>query len=959
MWFRLSRVVVFLLAAAIPVSAQYYYGKNKVQREVETTYTLETEHFTIYVEEGGEPLAQFAADVVEEAYRQHSADFGFDLPVKTPVIIYKSGPDFAATNIILEPIEESIGGFAEIFKNRAVVPFTGSYTDLRHVLFHELVHIFQYELYFSLTMSNLFSIIPGFTPPLWIMEGCAEFSSSHGGDVQEAFMRDLLLTNNIIPLEELEYWGGYIVYRQGESVFLFIEERYGRDKVFELMHAMKLRGSMDGAFQKVFGMNVEDFGADWLNWLRKRYLPDIDKLGNMKTQARLLTDHEKDFTYYTGSVALSPNGSKVAYASTGGDYLKVKVISGFDGKELKTLLRAGRTATFERLPLLRSNMSWSPDEDKLAVIGFSRNRPVLLWVDYSSGKTVGRYRLNVDDAYAPAVSPDGSRIVFVGIKGGESDLYSLDLKSGGVERLTYDIYEEQDPSFDGELIIYSSDKPEADSVWEIGNYAVWQLSPSGRTKRITPRLSRVSSPHVIDGKIVFIGPGFQLFSYNREDSTLARLTEWFQKVEEFSPAQSGKAAMIIYNNSGYDVGMLNGIVQSLESSQDTLDIPAEETGEDTSQFYTYLPEDIEMEDFSPYKLAFSADYIYGSGGYSSVYGASGDFNMALSDMLGDHRIYLYAYLYGDLLSSDAVVTYWFLKRRTDFAVGGFQLVDFYEYWTTDTTFNLTERARRGITTLVSFPLSKFFRLETGIDGMAVTYDEKIDCYFTDYPYYTWTEDTVYTNPLFQANAWLVFDNALWKYYTPMSGFRMRLGGYSSFLSADKYQTVQADFRGYLPITKRASIALRTYGVASFGEDREYYYLSGLGSGEYRDFSLFGGPYDVRGYYYDYFDPLIGSKAFFTNLELRVPFVDQLDIAFPLPLSLGGIRGVVFTDAGFVADEELPVLWEDGTLVDLKAGYGAGLRWLLGYFMLKFDFARPYQTDEEKPWKFHFRVGADF
>jgi len=926
---------------------------------VETTYTLETEHFTIYIEEGGEPLARFAADVVEEAYRQHSTDFGFDLPVKTPVIIYKSGPDFSATNIILEPIEEAIGGFAEIFKNRAVVPFTGSYSELRHVLFHELVHIFQYELYYSLTMSNLFSIIPGFTPPLWIMEGCAEFSSSHGGDVEDAFMRDLLLTNNLIPLEELEYWGGYIVYRQGESVFLFIEERYGRDKAFELMHAVKLRGSMDGAFNKVFGMTVADFGAEWLNWLRKKYLPDIDKLDNMKTEARLLTDHEKDFSYYNGSVALSPSGAMIAYATTSGDYLQVKVISGFDGKPLKTILKAGRSATFERLPLLRRNIAWSPDEKKLAVIGFSRNQPVLLWVDYTSAKTEKRYRLKVDDAYAPVVSPDAKELVYVGIKGGESDLYLLELSSGKVERLTYDLYEEQDPSFDEDNIIYSSDKPDEGNVWQIGNFAVWQLSRSGRTKRITPRFSRVSSPARVDGNIVFIGPGFQLYSFNPEDSTLTQLTDWFEKIEEFSPAQSGKSAMIIFNNSGYDVGMLNGTLASLSPTREVSKDDSIESNVNATQFYTYEPEEIDMDDFSPYKLSFSADYIYGSGGYSSVYGASGDFNLALSDMLGDHRIYLYAYLYGDLLSSDVVLTYWFLKRRVDWALGGFQLVDFYEYWTSDTTFNLIERARRGLTTLVSFPLSKFLRFETGIDGMAVTYKEEIDCQFTDYPYYQPGYDTTYTNPLFQANAWLIFDNVLWKYYAPMAGFRMRLGGYSSFLSSDNYQTLQADLRGYLPITRRASIALRTYGIASFGDDREYYYLSGQGSGEYRDFSLWGGPYDVRGYYYDYFNPLVGSKAVFANLELRVPFVDQLNLAFPLPLNLGGIRGVIFTDAGFVADEELPVLWEDGALVDLKAGYGVGMRWLFGYFMLKFDFARPYQTDEEKPWKFHFRIGADF
>lgn len=932
-----GRVLFLILLTAGSLTAQYYYGKNKVQREVEPTYTYETEHFSIYIQEGGEPLARFAAQVIEEAYKQHSSDFGFEIVVKIPVIIYKSQPDFAATNIILEPIEESIGGFSELFKNRVVVPFTGSYKELHHVLYHELIHIFQFELYFSLAISNIFSLIPGFMPPLWIMEGSAEFCSTHGDEDADAFMRDLLVSNNIIPLEELENWLGYIVYRQGESVFLFIEERYGREKVFELLHAIKLRSNMDAAFAKVFGMDVEDFGTEWLNWLRLRYLPDMENLENLKTQARLLTDHEKDFSYYNGSVALSPSGTKIAYATSKGDYITVNVISGFDGKHLKKLVKAGRSATFERLPLLRRTLTWSADESHLAVVGFSRNKPVLLWVDYASTKIEKRYPLKVDDAYAPAVSASGKRVVYVGIKQGQSDLYSLDLATGRIERLTYDLYEEADPSFDGDYILYVSDRPDADSTWEVGSYAVWELLPSGRTRRISPRFTNLASPYRIEGKLYFIGTGFQLYAFSQEDSTPTALTNWFEKIEEFSPATNGKAAMLIYNNTGWDVAMLNGQITSLVSTEEA------DTSEVTSEPYLYEEGEVTLEDFSRYRASFSPDYIYGSGAYSSLYGAMGNFSLGISDMLGDHRIYIDASLYGNILYSDIAVSYWFLKRRVDFAVGAFQFADFFMYWTSDSTFNYIERARRGVSTLISIPASKFFRFETGVDGMAVTEHDYFDCWFESYNRFSYVSDTQYTQPLFQANGTVIFDNALWNYATPMRGLRLRLGGYSSVFSPLEYKTVMTDLRGYLGITRRACFALRGFGGASFGEDKEYFTL--------------GGAYDVRGY--STYEPSFGSKVIFSNLELRVPFIDQLDMAFPLPLTLGGIRGVVFTDAGVIWDDELGVLWQNGELVNLKASYGAGMRWLFGYWMLKLDFARPYQTAEDKPWRVHFSLGADF
>ncbi len=947
MWSRLNRVVVFLFLGVVPVFSQYYYEKNKIQREVDPIYTYETEHFSIYIEEGGEPLARFAAEVMEDAYAQHSSDFGFSLGVKVPVIIYKSQPDFAATNILLEPLEESAGGFSEIFKNRVVVPLTGSYQELHDVLYYEPTHILQYEMHFFLAISNLFSLIPGFTPPLWIMEGSAEFCSSHGGEEEDAFMRDLLLSNNVIPLQELEYWGGYIVYRQGESVFLYMEDRYGRDKVFELLHALKIRRDMDGAFEKVFGVNVEEFGKQWMNWLRMQYLPDVAKLDNRTIDARLLTDHLKDFSYYDGSVTLSPSGAKIAYITTKDDYITVNVISAFDGKPLKKILRAGRSATFERLPLLRRNLAWSADEAHLAAIGFSRQKPVLLWIDYASGDVARRYPLPVDDAYSPAVSPDGAKLVFVGIKQGMSDIYQLDLASGQVERLTYDLYEERDLSCDDDKILFVSDRPDGNDVWNVGSYAVWELLQSGRTNRLTPHYTTLRYPYRVDNELVFIGPDFQPYSWDA-DSTLTQLTDWFESVEELSLASSGKAAMLIYNNAGWDVGVLNGTIASLEEKV------VDEVNLESHTSYSYEIEEITLEDMTRYRPAFSADYLYGSGAYSSLYGATGSFALGISDMLGDHRFYINAELYGDILYSDVMLTYWYLKRRIDFAVGGFQLADFYMYYPdTSTYFTYIRRARRGVSTLVSTPISKFFRIETGVDGMAVTEEQYYNCSIDNQGYIIYTDSSKATYPLFQANGAVVFDNALWKYATPMRGLRLRLGGYSSILSPLEYQTAYADLRGYLGVTRRASFALRTFAGAGFGADNEYFTL--------------GGAYDVRGYSTYY--PDFGSRLAFANLELRVPFIDRLDMSFPLSLSINGIRGAVFTDAGVIWDrgeegENWPTLWDSSGLVDLKASFGGGIRFLLGYWMLKLDFARPYQKEDPSlsgwdVWRVHFRVGADF
>ena len=145
----LSRPFFFVLAVLFlltynPAVAQYF-GKNKVTRQQYDWQIHRSDHFDIYYYEGSSRLVTIMANIAEEAYEQHSQDLQHQLSSRTPLILYQSHVDFRDTNIILDELSEGVGGFAEIFKRRVVIPFTGSLRDFREVIFHELVHIFQYN----------------------------------------------------------------------------------------------------------------------------------------------------------------------------------------------------------------------------------------------------------------------------------------------------------------------------------------------------------------------------------------------------------------------------------------------------------------------------------------------------------------------------------------------------------------------------------------------------------------------------------------------------------------------------------------------------------------------------------------------------------------------------------------------------------------------------------------------
>ncbi len=903
---------------------QFYFGKNKVQYKEFSFLTYETENFDIYVEEGAEVLAYFAEKVLEEALEEYTQDFGIGIEEKIPVIIYSSPSDFSQTNIILEPIEESIGGFTELFKNRVVVPFTGSYKEFKHVLRHELTHVFQFELFFSLSLSNLFSLIPGFVPPLWFLEGMAEYCSEHGGEDAELFMRDLVINGEIVPLSELTPEYGFILYKEGESFFLYLENEYGRRKVFEFINAVKFKKSIEEASKYVFKKKFSEIEKDWMDYLKVKYFPSITLKKKFKANILKLTNHKKTGSIFNKSVSLSPTGTKIAFISDREDYTDIFVASAFDGKILKKLITTGRSASFEHLPVLKRELAWSEDERYLYVIAFSQGKPVLYVINYETAKIEHKLVLPLDDAFSPSVYKE--KIVFIGLKDGYADIYQYDLSTKTLKRLTWDPFEEKSPFISDKGIFFVSDRP-LKNEWSPGIYGLFLMKNNGEVKCLLHGLSTLDNPVIFNEMVYFIGPGKKLYGFSLKDSSTYEIFSSLATVEEISISNQGKMAITYFSGLGWDIGIFKRKVDKLQGKKVVLQ-------KDTAQVFTFNT--VDENDFSLYTPKFSPDYVYGTGSYSTDFGFSGWLYMGISDMLGNHRFYIDLYLSPDISFSNIVVEYWYLPHRWDIGIGAFQLVYFYYLLP---NWDIILQRLRGGALFFSYPFSKFARVEAEIDG---TYVDEFLYINTEHGFY-YADHKEY--PLFISGTAAVFDNILWKYYTPMRGTRWRIAVYKSFASPIEFTTFYVDFRHYLKLTPRSCLAIRVYGGESIDKDAEYFTLGGTGS--------------VRGYN-DYEE--IGHKIVMMNWELRVPFIDYLKMAFPLPLTIKNLRGVLFIDAG--------ICWNDTisyydpathTLGDIKIGYGVGLRFTFSYFLFKLDFGWPfyYCDTEDKNMKIHFSVGADF
>jgi len=84
-----------------------------------------------------------------------------------------------------------------------------------------------------------------FPVPLWFAEGVAEWFSSEWDNNADMWLRDATIYNWVIPLHQI--YGGYQVYKEGQSAMRYIAATYGEDKVVEIFKSMGRNASVDRA----------------------------------------------------------------------------------------------------------------------------------------------------------------------------------------------------------------------------------------------------------------------------------------------------------------------------------------------------------------------------------------------------------------------------------------------------------------------------------------------------------------------------------------------------------------------------------------------------------------------------------------------------------------------------------------------------------------------------------------
>jgi Tol biopolymer transport system component len=982
------------LLAVVPASAQYF-GRNKVQYERFDFAILETEHFRVYHYPEGSAVAVDSARMLERWYERFQRALGFGIDGVQRVILYNNQADFRQTNVVSGLIPEGVGGVTESLANRIVLPLTGIYGENDHVLGHELVHAFQLRR----MQAGLQGAGPTASPPLWLMEGMAEYLALGRRDPFTAmWMRDAVLHEDIPSLNRLSRDQGYFPYRYGQAVWAYIAGTWGEPIVAELFDAVIGQGLSRGV-RRVLGVRLEELSEGWKAALLAAYRPDLEGRQEPEEAAKRLTDPKVEINL---APAISPDGCYIAYYSRRDPFtLDLYLADAGTGEVIRRLSRSERDAHFDALRFTDSSGSWSPDSRTLAFVVYRQGDNAIALADAEGGGIRRTVRIEGVEAIVNlAWSPDGRRLAFGGMAEGLSHLYLYDLETGALERLDDDPYAELQPAWspDGRRLAFVTDRepgsaiqgPPASGALSIGlmdlqTRRVEILSLRDGAKHLNPQFAP-------DGRSLYLVSDLDgvsdLYRYSPDTGELFRVTRLATGVAGLTDSapclsvawETGAIVFSAFSRRAHGIFRLaeeqaagrpvdlpsleEGVRAVLPAEGGNRSLPpAARAGAETP-----LPGG---EEYStrPYRPGLSLLGI-GQVGIGVTFNPSGTqlqapVDLLLGDTLSNHLLGISAQLTSDVRLLGGQLAYLNQAGRLNWGItGGHIPLQKYSLVTVEGEGEggATETAVERRITFVDqvglqtqFPFTVNRRLEAEAGYARNTFLDEADLYLIENGFVIdrMAVDVDAPDPLnlFYARLAYAGDYSFFGFTSPLRGSRYRLELQQVFGSL-VYLSALADYRQYVYL-RWLGLAFRGLYLGRFLQDAESPFLDPFNIGS----SLL-----VRGYYpgsirreecgldpqtgdCPRFDRLFGSQVVVFNAEVRLPVFGTEELGLvpfrALPLDL-----VAFFDGGLAwTSTSHPVLRldadSDQRIPVFSAGVAARVN-LAGAAVLELFWAWPFQ-----------------
>ena len=989
---RLTVAAALVLCVTSGAGAQYF-GRNKVQYDRDNVRVFATDHFDVYYAGEDAAAAQIAGRLAERWYARLSRVFDHTLRGRQPLVLYGSHRRFEQTNVHGGLIDESTGGFTDSRKRRIVLPFAASLAETDHVLGHEIVHAFQFDIADQHRS--------GLMVPLWFVEGMAEYLTLGPDDRQTAmWMRDAVRSGSLPPIEALSS-AKYFPYRWGAALWAHLAGRFGAD-----LPARALRAKRDvrRRLLALTGEPLDRLTGTWHASLREKHGSSGE---TDRTNTPILTGRAGGGRLNLAA-SLSPDGRRVMFLSERDQFsIDLYLADAGTGRIIRKLLTTAASAEFESLQYLHSAGAWDATGSRFALATVRRGRPSLLLLDVDGARPAREIALpQVDEVYSPTWSPDGDSLAVAAMKGGMTDLYIVSVATGVARQLTRDAYADLQPAWspDGRTIAFTTDRFTTNlarlsfgvyrvALLDVGSGTISPAQGPPDVNQLDPAwgpggttLYFVSDPDGVGNVFRMELPGGVARRITNVSTAVSGVTRVSPMLSVASAA--GTLAYNVFRDGGYEIhrieaGDVRG--EALIATAAPASVPPDLPFDGGIEPVPPLPSLATPPRAAPgrYRPRLSLEgigspYLSAGGGPIGGYVAGGA-SLLFGDLLGDQQLLTALHVSSHLDESAVAALYVNRASRWNWGVTLEQTPELRLRTTgiqvrpDDERLLTRERDRllwtnRELGGFVAYPFSRSRRIEFTLSGRQIGFErERLTETVSTATGRIVERDTqpLATEPslgMADAGIALVGDTAVFGATGPILGARSRVQG-ATTVGGLKYTRLLADYRRYFMPVRPYTVAVRVVHSGRYGPDasdfrlRDAYVGSsalvrGYGVSSVARAECRGGAGDCPA-----LNTLIANRLAAVKLELRVPVWSTITSSSrirygPLPMDV-----FAFFDAGagWGGEQRFGPGGVDGKIV---RSTGAGVR--ANVFGLIFEAAAVRPLDlEGAGWSMSFNLRPGF
>ena len=1000
-----KKMIIFIILSLLFVNlSAYYYGKNKIQQEKIEWSVIESRHFDIHFVKGHEEFGKLTLLMAENAYYHLNQYFQQPLKNRIPIIVYSSKQEFQATNIIYPLLTEGIGGFTETLRNRVALPFDGSYKKFEEVLIHELTHAYINDIDNSFFKNPFFSSFSRYLP-FWFSEGLPEYLAIAGkNNYNNMFIIDMVINDQ---LYDIEYLGGYFAYRLGEAILVWISENWDENKVIEYFYNIRVQSDINIATNTTFGYDFSELQKRFRLYLKRKYSDILTEFDTPWEVASRHTNAKKTYEYQNIFPRFSKSGNDYVYFSSNKGRTVIKQGSYFKLYDDLIVLTGERSARFEEFHFQRNNISFFPNDDKIAFVAKTSYSDNIYFYDITNRRVLNNLSfLEFDSIYEIDISPDGKQLALTAQKNNRCDLYIYDIESELLQQITDDNYLVYSPNWssDGKKIAFVSER-ELNSEFKTPNIFSQLVKNIYYYNLETLKFHQVSSdkydnfyPVWIDkdSKIMFITEQTNIANIDIIDlyeDKRASVTKVLSGVHSFDYSKVNESLLFsCYFDNGWDIYSIINPLENLSYYSYSTNTEFFFHNDFHAVFNTHqyryhgkIKNETRQDknatrDYKELRSTSKRDSLRTD--FFKYYSKSFIIEER-PDTTNYHIPLIRKYkpkfqidtFWGGLAYSSSHGTIGMLQLGLSDIMGDHGLginIDFngeiedsnivmsYMYLPHRIDYGLAVYNFSDITLYRKISSNEYFELreyQTGgyfllryplsrffrLDFEQSFYKFKTEWHSWNRTFGYWKKDFSDTDYIYVPKFGFVFDNSLYGSTGPLSGQKL-----TSFVrhSFSKNENSFSTFYS----------DFRNYHLLSHRFSLANRFILGLSEGKTPERFTLSGFNGVRGL--DNTN-LKGSRKTLTSFELRYPFVDYLKLSFPLPVTFSQVRGSVFADIGTVWDNSSFKGMTSGRLQDLELGFGFGPRLNVGFFILKLDIAWNSDLVKHSKPSYYLTINEDF